>query len=169
MSEEIDEEIEVPKSGKGKVIVGALVAVLVIGNIGLGIALARGGGGGEEDPKVAKAKKEEALGPTKPLDEPGPVIAVEPFVVNLQDPGGTHYLRTTIQIEIDREESRSIIEGRKIMLRDKFLATLSAKRLEELRTPEDRERLRQELLKAGQELTTARIVRAVYFTEFLTQ
>lgn len=154
-----------PKKGKGKIIAGALVLVLLLGNVGLGVTVALGRGN-EANPE---AKKEEPQVASKPMDEPGPVLALDPFVVNLQDTGSAHYLRVTIQLELDREESRPIVEARKIMVRDKFLATLSAKRLEELRSPEDRALLREELLKVGQQLTTTRIVRAVYFTEFLTQ
>ena len=168
MSDQQDVD-EIPaKGGKSKLIIGAVVALLVLGNVGLGVALVLGkGGAAEASEPGAKAKVQEP--PSKPMDEPGPLFALEPFVVNLQDPGGNHYLRTTVQIELDREESRQVVEARKIMMRDRFIATLSAKRLEELRAPEDRERLRQELLKAGQDMTTQRIVRAVYFTEFLTQ
>lgn len=164
MTQEL-ETLEQPKKGKGKIIAGALVVVLLLGNVGLGVTVALGRG----KEAAPEAKKEEPQGPSKPMDEPGPVLALEPFVVNLQDTGSAHYLRVTIQLELDREESRPIVEARKIMVRDKFLATLSAKRLEELRSPEDRALLRDELLKVGQQQTTTRIVRAVYFTEFLTQ
>ena len=164
MTEELDVGAQ-PKKGKGKIIAGALVSVLHLGNVGLGVTVALGRG----KEAAPETKTQEPQGASKPMDEPGPVLALEPFVVHLQDTSGAHYLRVTIQLELDREESRPIVEARKIMVRDKFLATLSAKRLEELRSPEDRVLLREELLKVGQQLTTTRIVRAVYFTEFLTQ
>lgn len=121
--------------------------------------------------KAEEAKKEETKDGKleDPLNKPGPIVALEPFVVNLNESAGGHYLRTTVQIEIDKEESREHVDKRIVMLRDNFLTVLSSKQLDELQSAEDKTKLRTELLATAREVLSKRSVHAVYFTEFLTQ
>ena len=179
MSEEIEEieEIEETK-GKGsnmKVFIVIGVLFLLSNAVWGGLFFVKGNGEAEAAEKADAAKDAaeatiaEQEAQARSLNIPGPIVALEPFVVNLDEPAGAHYLRVTVKVEIDREENRPHIDERMVMLRDRFITILSSKRMAQLRTQEDKKKLREELLAVAQDLTGERAVRAVYFTEFLTQ
>ena len=100
---------------------------------------------------------------------PGPMFKLDPFVVNLDEPRGTHYLRVAVELEVKDEEAVAGLEGRIVVLRDRFISALSSKRLSELARPKDKDALKEELLDLSRDITGDRSVKRVYFTEFLTQ
>ncbi|MEM1348303.1 MAG: flagellar basal body-associated FliL family protein [Myxococcota bacterium] len=122
-----------------------------------------------EQSKAQEADPDAPSIPEDELNKPGPVVDMDPYVVNLNEANGGHYLRATIKLEIDREETREAVDMRKVMIRDEFLSILSSKQMRELQTIEDRTKLREELLAAARGVTSRRAIQAVYFTEFLTQ
>ncbi len=174
--EEFDDEIEIPqKSGNTKLLlIFGLLFVLSNGIWGAVIFMKEPTAAAATKPEAAKAQEvADAEGADNkledPLNKPGPVVPLEPFVVNLNESSGSHYLRTTLQLEIDKEESREHVEKRMVMIRDVFLTVLASKQLDGLQSTEDKEKLRVGLLAAARKLMSKRSVHAVYFTEFLTQ
>lgn len=99
----------------------------------------------------------------------GPMLKLDPFVVNLDEPRGSHYLRVAIELELKDDDAKAEVEERMVVLRDRFISALSSKRLSDLTRPQDKEALRDELLDLSREATGKRMIRGVYFTEFLTQ
>ncbi|MCE5312802.1 MAG: hypothetical protein LLF86_06595, partial [Nitrospiraceae bacterium] len=85
--EEGQEAESAPKKGKGMMlIIIIVVGVLVLGG-GAFFAIKMLGGGAE---KKAETKKDEAPA----------MLVLEPFVVNLNDPSGTRFLKVSIQLEL---------------------------------------------------------------------
>jgi flagellar FliL protein len=115
---------------------------------------------GDEEESVDKADK---------ARKTGPMLKLDPFVVNLDEPRGSHYLRVAIELEVKDEDTLAQVEERMVVLRDRFISALSSKRLADLTRPQDKEALRDELLDLSREATGKRMVQGVYFTEFLTQ
>lgn len=108
--------------------------------------------------------------PAEPADvEPGPLVELEPFVVNLNDPASSRYLRIGISVELGAEEDREALEKRMVPLRDGYISELSMQAPEHLLSARDKERLRDNLLTRAQRLVSKRAVRDVYFTEFMMQ
>ena len=177
MSEEFEDvtetEVAAKPGKKGLLLFGVLF--LLCNGVWGGLYFMGGGdeAAAAEKATLAQTEAEAAMeaqeASARALNIPGPMVALEPFVVNLDEQRGAHYLRVTINMEIDREENRTHIDERMVMLRDRFITILSSKRMGELRTQEDKKRLRDDLLEVAQNLTGERAVRAVYFTEFLTQ
>lgn len=124
-----------------------------------------GDGDGAEADKGEADKDEEDSRSRKT----GPMLKLDPFVVNLDEPRGSHYLRVAIELELKDEEVKTEVEERMVVLRDRFISALSSKRLSDLTRPQDKEALRDELLDLSREATGKRMIRGVYFTEFLTQ
>lgn len=99
---------------------------------------------------------------------------IEPFVVNLADPGSRRYLRVSIKLSLKNpKENESLLEMRMPQVRDTVLLLLSSKTADQLLGSEGKRELRQELidqinkvLKKGKQ---KKIVRNLYFTEFLIQ
>ncbi len=187
MSEEITpeeledlEELEGTGNSKKKLII--IVGLLfVVCNIGWGAAFMLSDNGAAEAaaPPAEGAQADEAAGGDAEdvegeKDEEksrttGPMLKLDPFVVNLDEPRGTHYLRVAIELEVKDEEALARVEERNVVLRDRFISALSSKRLGDLTRPQDKEALRDELLDLSREATSTRTVKGVYFTEFLTQ
>lgn len=105
-------------------------------------------------------------------EKKGPLI--EPFVVNLADPGSRRYLRLNIKLELKKpDESEPLLEARMPQVRDTVLLLLSSKTSDQLLNPEGKLTLRQELIgQLNKVLKKKRLKKAVknlYFTEFLIQ
>ena len=99
----------------------------------------------------------------------GDMYKLDPFVVNLNEPKGSRYLKTTIQLEMGDPELTTELERRSAQLRDVILALLTSKTSHELQALEGKFRLREELLSRINALLVNGTVNRVYFTEFVIQ
>jgi flagellar FliL protein len=106
-------------------------------------------------------------------EKKGPVI--EPFVVNLADPGSRRYLRLNLKLELKKpEETEPLLEARMPQMRDAVLLLLSSKTTDQLLGPEGKTALRQELIEQinqalNRKQKKKKLVKNLYFTEFLIQ
>ncbi|MBW2492045.1 MAG: flagellar basal body-associated FliL family protein, partial [Deltaproteobacteria bacterium] len=93
------------------------------------------------------------------------------FVVNLLDHKGVgkRYLKVTIQLEVEKEEHKMLIENHIPQLRDTILLLLSSQTLKEINTMEGKLELKQALLSRMKQILGDGIVRRIYFTEFVVQ
>ena len=99
----------------------------------------------------------------------GEMFKLDPFVVNLNEPRGNRYLKTTIQLEMDSEALLAELERRNAQLQDVILSLLTSKSSKELQALEGKFRLREELLSRINALLVNGVVTRVYFTEFVIQ
>lgn len=102
----------------------------------------------------------------------GPII--EPFVVNLADSGSRRYLRLNLKLDLrKREESQPLLEARMPQVRDAVLMLLSSKTTDQLLNTEGKTTLREELIaeinKVLKKKKLQKVVKNLYFTEFLIQ
>ncbi|MES2201233.1 MAG: flagellar basal body-associated FliL family protein [candidate division FCPU426 bacterium] len=149
-------------SKKLQIVIGLLSALLAL-VVGLGvlqyILLSRHG----EGPRQKVIEPRPQLGRMEKLGS---------FLVNLGDTEETHYLRAVIEIEQNFGSSPEFgneIGNRKSQLRDLVIATLSGKNSAELRTPEGKEGLKQELKERVNSVLSKGQIARVYFTEFAVQ
>lgn len=127
-----------------------------------------------EDPHKEEKKVHTAL---KPVGD---------FVVNLSDPGGSRYLRTSITIEMEEAE-----EGKKEggeggegghgggaggpaaawepVYKDVIISLLSRKTASEVSSVAGKERLKDELRELLNQKVPSQVVVGVYFTDFVIQ
>lgn len=99
---------------------------------------------------------------------------IDPFVVNLADPGSRRYLRMNLNIALKKpKEDEPLLQARMPQLRDVVLLLLSSKTSEQLRGPEGKTALRQELIDQVNQVLTKKkkkkVIKNLYFTEFLIQ
>lgn len=118
----------------------------------------KGGGGGHGG--AAPAASVPGMGPTVPL---------EPFVVNLSDPGRSRYAKIVAQLEVDADQTAAAIDGLKPKVRDALLMLFSSKTSEEMVTVGGKETLRNEIIRRVNGLLLSGKVVEVYFTEFVVQ
>jgi flagellar FliL protein len=108
----------------------------------------------------------------EPRPQLGKMEKMGSFATNLADVEETHYLRSVIELEQNygsAPEFGNEIGNRKSQLRDIIIATLSSKSSEQLRTPEGKEALKQELKERINSVLAKGQVARVYFTEFAIQ
>jgi flagellar protein FliL len=106
--------------------------------------------------------------------EPRYIVHLEGFTVNLADPEETHFLRTTIELGIDRlpdgaEKDKPAQSLPIARIRDAILSVLTVCKADALLTPEGKAQLKKNLIDALNKSVPEIGVRDVYFTEFLVQ
>ncbi len=99
----------------------------------------------------------------------GPIYRLDPFTVNLADPGRSRFLRVVLQLELDAPSAAAELDSIEPRVRDATLTLLSSKRSGELATVGDKERLRNEIIHRLNGLLSGGKVIEVYFTEFVVQ
>lgn len=114
------------------------------------------GGGSEHE----KGSENEGGGATEALD---------PFIANLADEDGRRYLKATLQFEFFEKEVPTEFGERQAQVRDAILTLLTSKTFGEVRTPQGKALLREELINRTNHVVHRDVVRAVYFTEFIVQ
>ena len=108
----------------------------------------------------------------EPRPQLGKLEKLGSFLVNLADVEETHYLRSVVELEQNygsAPEFGNEIGNRKSQLRDIVISTMSAKSSEELRTPEGKEALKQELKERINSVLAKGQIARVYFTELAVQ
>lgn len=99
----------------------------------------------------------------------GPIHPMDPFLVNLSDPGRPRFLKVVVQLELDSDVVAPELDALKPKVRDAMLTLLSSKRSEDLGTVADKERLRNEVIHRLNSFLSAGKVVEAYFIEFVIQ
>ena len=123
--------------------------------------------GEDISPGIASEKKAEAGTPK--ASWVGPIIKMSPLVVNLNEPGGRHYLKTTIVLELSRMEWIQEVQQQIPCLTDMMIMTLGDKKLADMQNPQTKEEIRKELLAKAQRTPVGGMIKQIYFDEFLFQ
>lgn len=143
--------------------------------IGVGVVVLALAGGGWWFMGRASAAPVDGKEAEKAAEEGGDraLLAMEPFVVNLADEGGTHFLRTNIQLIIEaKEEEAKLLEEKKVEImpmRSAILELLAQQTAAVLVTPEGKEALKEAIKKRAAEVFKKHKVREVLFAEFVVQ
>jgi len=97
------------------------------------------------------------------------LLVFEPFIANLVDDGGRRYLKATFQIDFGSGGVPPIMIARLPQVRDLLLTLFTSKAFDEIRTPEGKLQLREEIIARINQVLNRDLARAVYFTEFIVQ
>jgi flagellar protein FliL len=123
--------------------------------------------------KVATAKPAEAAPPPTPApltkEVVGPVVAMDPFVVNLDEPGQSRYLKITFQFEMIEKKGEEVITKNKQVLRDTILSHLSGLKLADTLGVTAKDKLRTDLMTKIEAILGPNQIRRMFFQEFVVQ
>ena len=119
----------------------------------------------QEAPEV---EEEVAAVPTGP-GSLGPLVRLETFIVNLNEPGGNRYLKVGLELELKRNVAIDVIEKARPLLRHRTIAYLSNLSYAQTQGLVAKERIRLDLLNRFNGALGASAVKAIYFTDFLIQ
>jgi flagellar FliL protein len=98
----------------------------------------------------------------------GPMVDIEPFIVNILDNDGTRYLKAAMTLEVEGSGTEEI-DKRMPQLRDAVLLVAGNKTYDELRDLQGKLQLRAEMLGRINEILRNSRVKRIYFTEFVVQ
>ena len=130
--------------GKGRlikiIIIAVVVLVLLVGGIVLAMFLFDTG----EEAAAPNKEMAQARTETGIIETPF-YLDMGSFVVNLSD--GRRYLKTSIQLLINDEKANEFLRVRQAEIKDLVVAELQTLNSEQLRDPQERELLKQRLLR----------------------
>ena len=113
----------------------------------------------EPHPKAVEAPSSEVT---------GPVIALDPFVVNLDEPGTSRYLKITLEMELFPHGEVALTKSKQLV-RDTILSHLSGLKLKDTLGAEAKDRIRNDLMaKLGKVIGNDK-VRRMFFQDFVVQ
>ncbi len=99
----------------------------------------------------------------------GPVVALEPFVVNLDEPGQSRYVKVTLQVELVSKDDEHALEKSKLAIRDMILSHLSGLKLADTLGTAAKDKLRIDLMTKLVPIIGEHKVRRMFFQEFVVQ
>ena len=108
---------------------------------------------------------------SEPIDEsvPPTPVPLDPFVVNLNEPKSSRYLKATIEVEVHGEERVALIEQKKRAIRADLLRYLSGLTVADTTGEEKKLKIRDELIARVEKQTGADTLAGLYLTEFVIQ
>lgn len=130
-----------PAGKKKLVLIGAIVAVLVVGAAAAFFLMGRGHGAeGEEGAAPAQHKAAAPKGPPT-------FLPVENMVVNLADPGGDRFAQLGLTLELSDSKTAEQVKQFMPAIRSAILVLVSQRTADELLTKEGKEKLAQDILR----------------------
>ncbi len=99
----------------------------------------------------------------------GPVVGLDPFVVNLNEPGSARYLKITVQAELANGASVRVFEKSKQLIRDQMLRYLSGLKVADTLGPENKDTIRAALEASVAEVIGEQRIHRMIFAEFVVQ
>ncbi len=160
---------EVPEGGEAPAVPGPKPPTILVALLGVNLALT-----GlvafktlTMKPGVAHAGPAAAAPLTREVT--GPVVGLDPFVVNLNEPGSARYLKVTMQAELANGAAVHVFEKSKQLIRDAMLRYLSGLKVADTLGPDNKDHIRADLEAAVAEVIGDERVRRMIFAEFVVQ
>jgi flagellar FliL protein len=166
-------EGEPKKSGGKKIILfGVVTLILVAGGAAAGYLL-----GAKSTPKgksqtastAGKAKSGEDSKAAPAKDGLGPMVNIDPFIVNILADQGTRYLKAAITLEAQNKATAAEITARMPEIKDAILLLIGNKTYRELSDLQGKMQLRIELVNRLNKILHQGKIKAIYFTDFVIQ
>ncbi len=151
------------KSSKKMLFIIVAAAVLLLGGGAAAFFLLRGENETTVEDAAPTARRQQAPGNI------GPMVDIEPFIINILDDSGTRYLKAAITLEMNSPAAVEETRLRMPQLQDAILLLVGNKTFGELADLHGKLQLRSELRERLNGILTNGRVEKIYFTEFVVQ
>ena len=115
------------------------------------------------------AHKGDAKGGHETSEVSGPIIELEPFVVNLDEPGTARYLRAKVQLEVADAAAGASVTKSVLLVRDIILGHLSGLKHADTLGSQAKESVRTEMMKKLEAQLGGKKIKRMFFTEWVVQ
>ncbi len=116
------------------------------------------------------AKNEQPVPEAEDESEAPPVMMdLDNITVNLADTDESRFLRAKIKLEVRGEEAKAKVSNNLPKINDLLITVLSGKTFAEIRTPEGKYALKEDLIYRINRLIGGKPVKNLYFTDFVSQ
>ena len=134
--------------------------------LGAAVVLAGAGAGGYMF--LGGGQKKADKPPPDAVGKMGPLVPIDPMIVNLDEPGGNRYLKIAFDLELKRDldEPAKALMPR---LRDQVLLYLSSLSVEQVKKNETKLAMKKKIKDTANEVFGQRLAKAVYFKELVMQ
>ncbi len=106
----------------------------------------------------------------EPKAPPAPVTAaLDPFVINLNEPGSSRYLKTSFELEVESDKVAEQLTREKRAVRDELLRYLSGLTVADTLGEKSKTKIQEQALARLEKLLGAGKVRRIFFTDFVVQ
>ena len=101
--------------------------------------------------------------------KPGIFVAMDNITVNLADTDQSRFLRVKLKLEAQGKDAEKRIKENSAQIKDLVITILSSKTFNDVRTPQGKFALKEELAYRINQLIGGHPVNDVYFTDFVAQ
>ena len=102
-------------------------------------------------------------------DAPPVFVDIADITINLADTDVSRFLRAKIKLELRNEAAQARVEQYMIKINDMVITLLSSKTFAEIRTPQGKYDLKEDLVYRINRLVGGKPVKSLYFTDFVSQ
>jgi len=102
-------------------------------------------------------------------NEPSILMDMDNITVNLADTDRSRFLRTKIKLAVRNDVAKAKIEENKAKINDLIITLLSSKKFSDIRTPQGKYALKQELIYRINRAVGGKPLKNIYFTDFVSQ
>lgn len=100
---------------------------------------------------------------------PGILIDMDNITINLADEEESRFLRVKMKLEVKDEESRTKVNTYNAQIKDLIITTLSSKTFDDVRTPQGKYNLKEELIYRINSFVGEEPVKNMFFSDFVAQ
>ncbi len=145
-----------------------VVLIIILANVLLGGGAAaffmlRGGDTAAAAPEAGPAT------PTPTASAVGPIVTFNPVIVNLNEPEGTRYLKTSIAVQLVNDKVSSEVDRLKPVIQDHFIRELSELNFRQTMGSKNKLAIKRRLLKRFNEAVGMEAGVEIHLTEFIVQ
>jgi len=115
-----------------------------------------------EETKIPEAEDENP-------DAPPVMVDLADITINLADTDVSRFLRAKIKLEVRNEEAVPRVQQHMIEINDMVLTLLSSKTFTEIRTPQGKYDLKEDIIYRINRVVGGKPVKNMYFTDFVSQ
>jgi flagellar basal body-associated protein FliL len=169
MSEPDKASVPAPAKGGGSSRLGLVAALTGVLNIGGTAAVAAKVYRAPKHVEASAHGEPHSAEPSPKPQPPPPVVALEPFVVNLNEEGSTRYLKTTFELELQSEKVQPLLLEKKRAVRDEMLRYLSSLSVADTLGEANKTKIQEQMVTRATKVLGKDAVTHVFFTEFVVQ
>jgi len=167
-----DEEKTESKSGGGLLPVINLVLLVLVLAVGGFVAWKLMNMEQPAEQPVAVVEKTDATTiPEAEDDTAGPSVKmdIDNLTINLADTDRDRYLRVKINLELRNEEAKAKVAANMVKVKDLLISSISGKKFSDIRTPQGKYELKQDLIYRINRAIGGKPVKKLYFDDFVSQ